>query len=59
MGVVSFVRESRQELKTVQWPTRQETVRATLVILIVSALVAVATGAFDALLTLIVERLFL
>lgn len=58
-GVVSFVREARQELKAVQWPTRRETVRSTMVILIMSAAVAAVTGVFDALLTLIVERLLL
>lgn len=55
-GVVSFVREARQELRTVQWPTRRDTVRSTVVILIVSVVVAAVTGVFDLLLTFIVER---
>ncbi len=58
-SVVSFTQEARQELKTVQWPSRRETVRYTVVILIVSAAVAVVTGVVDALLTLVVEKLLL
>lgn len=58
-GVVSFVREARQELKIVQWPTRRDTVRSTIGILIVSAIVAAVTGALDAGLTVIVERVLL
>ncbi len=55
-GVGSFVKESRQELKNVQWPTRQETIRYTVVILSVSLIVAVATGVIDAFLTKIVQQ---
>jgi len=58
-GAVSFVREARQELKTVQWPARRETVRATLVILVVSAVVAAVTGAFDVGLVYAVEKILL
>jgi preprotein translocase SecE subunit len=58
-GVVSFVREARQELKIVQWPTRRDAVWYTIVILVVSAAVAAVTGALDAVLTLIVERALL
>lgn len=55
-GVISFVREARQELTTVQWPTRRDTVRSTVVILVVSLVVAAVTGMFDFLLTIVVER---
>lgn len=58
-NVISFIREARQELKNVQWPTRTVTLRYTVVIFVVSAVVAVATGALDQGLTLIVERVVL
>jgi len=58
-GVVSYIRESRQELKNVQWPTRQETIRYTVVILAVSFAVAIATGAVDTALTFAVQKFVL
>jgi preprotein translocase subunit SecE len=58
-GVISFVREARHELQTVQWPSRRETVRSTILILLVSAAVALATGALDAGLTVLIERVLL
>jgi len=56
-GVISFVREARQELKTVQWPSREATVRFTALVIVVSAVIGLVTGALDFLLTLAVERL--
>lgn len=58
-GVVSYIRESRQELKSVQWPTRAETVRYTVVILVVSLVVAIATGAIDMGLTYLIQKFVL
>lgn len=58
-GVVSYIRDSRTELKNVQWPTRAETVRYTVVILAVSLAVAIATGAVDAGLTYIIQKFVL
>lgn len=58
-SVPTFLKEVRHELKSVQWPTRATTVRFTVLIVVVTATVAAATGAFDFMLTLGVERLFL
>ncbi len=55
-GVASYIRESRQELKNVQWPTRQETIRYTIVILSVSLVVAAVTGVLDAAFTFAVQN---
>ncbi|TSC72874.1 MAG: Protein translocase subunit SecE [Parcubacteria group bacterium Gr01-1014_38] len=57
LSLVSFLREVRQELKGVQWPSREATVRFTALVIVVSAVVGLVTGAFDFLLTLAVERL--
>lgn len=54
-----FLREVRQELKAVQWPSRRSTVRFTVLIIVGTALVAVVVGAFDFLLTTGVERFLL
>ena len=44
---VKFLKEVRSELKRVVWPTRQEAIRLTSVVVIVSALVGVYIGALD------------
>lgn len=54
-----YLRDVRQELKAVQWPTRAATVRLTVLILVVSAVVAAATGALDAGLTFLLETFLL
>lgn len=53
----TFLREVRQELRGVQWPTRAATVRFTALIVIVSAVVAFVTGLFDVGLAGLVNRL--
>jgi len=45
---VDYLKGSYQELHRVIWPTRQETVRLTLVVIGVSLFVAVILGVFDA-----------
>ena len=55
-SLLTFLREVRQELKEVQWPSRQATIRLTALVIIVSAAAGVATGALDFLLTFIVEQ---
>jgi len=44
---VSFLRETRDELKKVVWPTRQEVIRLTLVVITVSLLVGIFLGGLD------------
>ena len=44
---VSFFRETRGELKKVVWPTRQETIRLTLVVIIISLIVGIFLGGLD------------
>lgn len=55
----SYLREVRQELKGVQWPTRAATVRFTLLVVLVSLAVAVGTGIFDFFLSFLVDRFLL
>lgn len=42
-----FFQESKQELKKVNWPTRQETIRYTLFVISISLVVAIFLGFFD------------
>jgi preprotein translocase SecE subunit len=55
----TFLREVRQELKGVQWPSRAATLRFTALVVAVTLVVAVVTGILDLLLVTVVERLVL
>ena len=43
----SFFQEARQEFKRINWPTSQETVRLTVVVIAMSLGIAVFLGAVD------------
>jgi preprotein translocase subunit SecE len=45
--ITTFLKEVKIEIKKVNWPTRQETVRYTLIVLAVSFVVAVFLGGLD------------
>ncbi len=49
-SLIGYVRESREELKKVVWPTRRETTNHTLMVIGISLGVAVFLGAADYLL---------
>ncbi|PIW76382.1 MAG: preprotein translocase subunit SecE, partial [Candidatus Portnoybacteria bacterium CG_4_8_14_3_um_filter_40_10] len=51
--LVNFLKEVRFELKKVTWPTRQETIRFTLLVIGVSAGVAAFLGGLDYLFSII------
>lgn len=57
--LIAFVGEARQELRRVNWPTRQETVRLTLIVIGMSLGVAAFLGFFDYLFTVLVTRFFI
>lgn len=48
---VAFLKETREELKKVTWPTQQEVVRLTAIVIIVSLLVGLFIGALDFIFT--------
>ena len=49
-GMRSFLRESQFEMRKVTWPTREETLRTTLVVAGVTVVVALVLGLIDLLL---------
>jgi preprotein translocase subunit SecE len=54
----TFFGEVRTELSKVVWPTREQVKNWTIVVLVASAVVAALMGAWDWVLSLVVERLF-
>lgn len=51
-----YLRESWEELKKVAWPSRAETVRQTLIVVVASIITAVFLGLIDYLLQLIISQ---
>jgi preprotein translocase subunit SecE len=52
---VNFLRETYDELKKVVWPTRNEVVRLTFVVIVISIIVGIYIGALDYIFTKITE----
>lgn len=51
MKLLQYIREVRAELTRVTWPTRQEALQLTIVILVVSLVVGIYVGGLDLLFT--------
>ena len=56
---VQFIRDSRSELAKVNWPTREQTIRYTTIVIVGSVAVGVIVGGIDYILTFILERFIL
>jgi len=48
---LSFLKEVKEELGTVVWPSREQTIRYTVLVIIVAVAVGVFLGALDYILT--------
>jgi len=57
--IVSFLKEVKLEMKKVNWPTRKETIKYTLIIILVSIVVAVFLGGLDFIFTTILNKFIL
>lgn len=55
--LLKFMRESRDELKKVSWPTREVAVRYTMIVVVASIAIGFIIGGIDYLLTLGIEAL--
>ena len=47
--MITFVKETKNEMKHVSWPSRKKTLKYTGVVVVASLILAVVLGAFDAL----------
>lgn len=44
---VNYIKETRQELRKVNWPTRREAMQSTVLVIVISLGVALFLGIFD------------
>lgn len=54
--IVQYFKESRTELAKVQWPTRKETTRHTLIVIAVSLGLAAFLGTVDYVFNIVLEQ---
>ena len=52
MKLFSFIQDAVSELKTVQWPTREETIKLTTYVVVVSLIVGIIITGIDYVLNL-------
>lgn len=55
----SYLQESRQEFRRVNWPTREETIRLTLIVIGISLAVSFYLGALDFIFKFMLEKFIL
>lgn len=57
ISLLRYLRESRSELRKVNWPTREQTVNLTIVVVVVCLILAFFLFGIDTLFTKIVTKL--
>lgn len=55
--LLNFLQDARAELRKVVWPTREEAIRYTIIVIAISVGVALFLGAFDYIFHFILNRL--
>ena len=55
--IVKFLKETKAEMRKVTWPTRDELVESTKIVIIATLVVTLFIGVIDQILTLIIRRL--
>lgn len=58
MNPVTYLKETISELRAVRWPTRQETVKLTIIVLGLSAVVGLYVGGLDLVFTQTLSFIF-
>ena len=57
--IIAFLKEVRMEMKKVNWPSRQETLRYTLIVVGASLVVAAFLGGLDYFFTVLLNKFVL
>lgn len=55
MGITDYIKETRSELRHVNWLSRRETIGYTILVVLISMIVALFLGAFDILFSYLLE----
>jgi preprotein translocase subunit SecE len=55
MNLTTYLKETRNELRHVNWPTRKQTIAFTLIVIILSIVTALLLGGFDYIYTMLIK----
>ncbi len=56
-GIIKFIKEAKEEIKKVTWPTKKETFKYAVIVITSSFAVAVFLGGVDIIVTSILQRI--
>lgn len=48
MSIISYIKEVKSETKNIKWPTRKQVISYTLIVIVLSLILAAYVGALDA-----------
>lgn len=57
--LINYIKESKAELKKVSWPTREQAIQSTILVIVISVLTAIFLGGTDYLLNKVLERILI
>ncbi len=57
MKLVDYIKDTKSELKHVSWPTRKQAITFTMIVVVISIVIAIYLGALDALFTLLLSKI--
>lgn len=58
MQFIEYIKESKSELAHVSWPTRNQAIAFTIIVIALSLLTSFYLGAFDSLFTALIKKFF-
>lgn len=56
MKLTEYLKETKAEMKHVSWPTRNQIISYTIVVVVISIITSLYLGVFDFLLSMILDR---
>ncbi|HRH26789.1 MAG TPA: preprotein translocase subunit SecE [Parcubacteria group bacterium] len=56
MSLITYFKDTQGELKHVSWPTRNQTIAFTIVVVLISVFVSFLLGFFDYLFKMVIEK---
>ncbi len=56
MSLITYLKDTQAELKHVSWPTRNQTIAFTVIVVLISVFVSFFLGFFDYLFKMILEK---
>ena len=57
MSIISYIKEVKAETKNIKWPTKKQVINYTIVVIVLSILLAAYVGALDALFAKILSKI--